>query len=127
MNNFNHLIQQLVLFGLPQAIAQEFCAFLQKCGLTDEDIEKLNKYSLKWAWLLTLEIFFKGFIIPDYVYNVLRASTIEVKEPDLFLSMQGFLNNPTYNKAIELQNKINDGIPKDILKDLYDIIHKFSK
>ncbi len=128
MNNFDCLIQQLTLFGISQAVAQEFCTFLQKCGLTNEDLETLNKYSLKFAWLLALEAYFKkGFVIPDFISNILRTSTAKIKELDLFFSMQEFLNNPTYNTALELRNKINDGIPKDALKDLCNMVHKILK
>lgn len=128
MHNFNNLTHQLTLLGLSQAVAQEFCSFLQKCGLTNEDIEKLNKYSLKWAWLFAIEMYLKqGPVILNYVCIVLRASTKDVKDLDLFFSMQEFLNCPTNNKAIELRDKINNGLPKDVLEDFYNVIHKLQR
>lgn len=124
MYNIQNLILLLSVIGIYGYSAEYIIKSLKAIGLTDEDIKKLDQYSVKRIWILALEEYSKKFTLPDIVVNTLQLSLIEIKDPQMQYDMQDFLNFPNYSKGENLYKKIYNSIPKDVIKDASEILSK---
>lgn len=124
MNNFRDLIQQTAILGISDLSADFIIKSLKAIGLTDDDIKKFNQYSIKLSWILGLEGYSKNLTLPHLIKNALQLSIIEIKDFQMQYDMKDFLNYPTFVKGKNLYDKIFNSIPKDIIKDFFEIITK---
>lgn len=127
MNNFQNLIQQTAILGISDLSADFIIKSLKAIGLTDNDIKKFNQYSIKLSWILGLEGYSKNCTLPTIIKNALQLSITEIKDFQMQYDMKDFLNYPTFIKGKNLYDKISDSIPKDIIKDFFEIITKLKK
>lgn len=124
MNNFRDLIQQTAILGISDLSADFIIKSLKTIGLTDDDIKKFNQYSIKLSWILGLEEYSRNLTLPPLIKNALQLSIIEIKDFQMQYDMKDFLNYPTFVKGKNLYDKIFNSIPKDIIKDFFEIITK---
>lgn len=116
------LIQHITLFGISNKLASKMVEALRKCGLTKEDMQLLEKYPIKFGWLIAL-IFYKrnNYELPELIRIKLSTSISQVKDIDLELKMTDFLNNPSADKAEKLYYDIQNSIPTDVIKDFFEL------
>lgn len=124
MYNIQNIFQLLSIVGGSVYSAESLIKYLKEIGITDNDVKKLNKYSVKLIWILALEKYSKKFTLPDIVVKTLQLSLIEIKDPQMQYDMQDFLNFPSYTKCENLYKKIYNSIPKDVIKDTSEILSK---
>lgn len=124
MNNFQDLIQQATILGISDLSTDFIKTSLNTIGFTDDDIKKFNQYSIKLSWILGLEGYSQNCTLPTFIKNALQLSIVEIKDAKMQYDMQDFLNYPTFMKGKNLYEKIYNSIPKDVIKDFYEIITK---
>ncbi len=111
--------------GIASAATEQY---INQIGLTDNEKEILKKYSYKIFWCSVLEQYIESRIILNFKEKLfLKRTTVETKNVDLFVKLNKFLNNTNKIEAKKLRDVIYNGIPQDVLKDFYDVVHKFLK
>lgn len=127
-NNIKTLIQHITLLGISNKLASKMFATLRKCGLTKEDMQLLEKYPIKFAWLIAL-IFYKwnNYKLPEVLKMRLLASIPNIKDIELSIKMTDFLNNPSAEKAKMLYDDIEKGTPTDVIKDFFELCKRLDQ
>lgn len=125
MKTFEDFIQELALLGISKHVAKKTVRALKKCGLTKQDIEKFDGYSLKLVWLLALKTYVRfNCTMPEIVSKALNISIAQVQDLKLALEMQGFVAAPSYEKAEHLYHEVAKSIQEDIVKDFFELVDK---
>lgn len=111
--------------GIVSAATEQF---INQIGLTDNEKEILKKYSYKIFWCSVLEQYIESRIMLNFKEKLfLKNTTVETKDADLFIKLNKFLDHTNKIEAKKLRDVIYNRIPKDVLKDFCDIVHKFLK
>lgn len=126
--NVKILIQHITLFGISNKLASKMVVILRRCGLTKEDIQLLEKYPIKFAWLAALSFYKRNnYELPELLKIRLLSSIPHVEDVDLKIKMVDFLNNQTADKAEKLYYDIQNGIPNDVIKDFFELGKRLDK
>lgn len=116
------LIQHIALFGISNKLASKIVEMLRRCGLTKEDIKLLDKYPIKFGWLVALKFYsMNNYELPELFKIRLMASIPNVEDIELGIKMTDFLNSPSADKAKKLYDDIEKGIPTDVIKDFFEL------
>ena len=111
--------------GIASAATEQY---INQIGLTDNEKEILKKYSYKIFWCSVLEQYIESRIMLNFKEKLfLKNTTVETKDADLFIKLNKFLDHTNKIEAKKLRDVIYNRIPKDVLKDVCDIVHKFLK
>lgn len=127
-HNVKILIQHITLFGISNKLASKIMEELRKCGLTKENMQLLEKYPIKFGWLIAL-IFYErnNYELPVLLKVRLSTSIPQLKDIDLELKMTNFLNSPSVDKARNLYDDIKNSLPVDLIKDFFDLCQRLDK
>jgi len=122
------LIQHITLFGISNKLASKILEMLRRCGLTKEDIKLLDKYPIKFGWLLALKFYSaNNYHLPEVLKFRLLASIPNVEDIELRIKMTDFLNVQSADKAKKLYDDIEKGIPTDVIKDFFELGKRLDK
>lgn len=116
------LIQHIALFGISNKLASKIVEMLRRCGLTKKDMKLLDKYPIKFGWLVALKFYsMNNYELPEVLRIRLFTSMPNVEDIELGIKMTDFLNSPSADKAKKLYDDIEKGIPTDVIKDFFEL------
>lgn len=111
--------------GVLSASAEKFFSQLM---LNDDEKDIIKEYSCKLFWCTVLEYYIENKIaLNDKEKIFLKRAVLEVKDKELMIKLNKFLNNINKEEAKKLYRDIYEGIPKDVIKDFGNIMNKLSK
>ncbi len=122
-----HLYNLMVTgtLGVLSASAEKFFSQLM---LNDDEKDIIKEYSCKLFWCTVLEYYIENKIaLNDKEKIFLKRAVLEVKDKELMIKLNKFLNNINKEEAKKLYRDIYEGIPKDVIKDFGNIMNKLSK
>lgn len=85
------LMQHIALFSISNKLASKIVAMLRRCGLTKEDIKLLEKYPVKFGWLVALKFYsMNNYELPEVFKIRLLASIPNVEDIELGIKIPTF-------------------------------------
>ena len=122
MNEVVNLCKFIFISQLIDDFSKEIAKLLKSKGVSDEEIQILDKYSTMYLWLICMENYiqekrnFVGYRLYDIVLLILNKTICSIDDFDLSKTMKEFLNFQTIEKATEIINKIKEKAPIDLIK-----------
>ena len=120
MFNFQNILQKIFIYGLSDETSKQIIKILKHLGISDEEIQEMNKYDKKFSWLLFLKLYVtENYKLSTFIKNLLDLLADHIEDFELKNNMKDFLNMPEYKKAVTLYEKIYKSLEKDTVKDFF--------
>ena len=120
MFNFQNILQKIFIYGLSDETSKQIIKILKHLGISDEEIQEMNKYDKKFSWLLFLKLYVtENYKLSTFIKNLLDLLADHIEDFELKNNIKDFLNMPEYKKAVTLYEKIYKSLEKDTVKDFF--------